>query len=572
MQYFSTLPRLYQNFITVPSIDSDDGRRKKLLNILLAGMLGLSILSIFAIGIILLVADKSFTAHQKSDGINSIYLLIFLIVGALLFYAINRYGSGILAGSLFLIFLLIAVSFSDTPDQLAGGRSLFVFTIPVVMASLLLRPWSSFIFAGLSAIAIYFVARSANVEANLFITAGNLIIALTSWLSARSLEEALRDLRLTNANLDKIVTDRTHDLAEALGRERAELGRSQAILSSIADGVVVFNTNQSVQLANPALSQLTEISMQNLSEINLDEFTQSEKLNSADRKILLATIQNTEEPAESARVKWGQRTLSVKSSQVQDVLTHKNIGSVAVFRDVSYEAELEKMKQTFVAVVSHELRTPLNAIIGHTEILQEEIYGKLNEQQFSITERIIINTRRLLAMVSDLLDEAQMKAGKLSIQRQNIFSTSLLENMHITMDGIVTSKGLYLTHEFDPGMPETIIGDPNRLHQIIVNLINNSVKFTAQGGIHVSITRSRSDNSHWKLEITDTGAGIPEQDIPYIFETFRQVENSTTRSHGGFGLGLSIVKQLVDIMNGTIAVKSELNKGSIFTITLPFIT
>ena len=195
----------------------------------------------------------------------------------------------------------------------------------------------------------------------------------------------------------------------------------------------------------------------------------------------------------------------------------------------------------------------------------------MNEKQTSVTERIIVNTRRLLAMVGDLLDEAQMKAGKLSIKKQVFKTSSLLENMHATMDQITTDKGLYLSDEFDPNMPETITGDSQRLLQILVNLVNNSVKFTSKGGIHVRISRSGNDTSHWKLEVTDTGSGIPEKEIPYIFETFRQVESTTTRQHGGSGLGLSIVKQLVELLNGEIAVKSDLNKGSTFTVTLPFI-
>ena len=126
---------------------------------------------------------------------------------------------------------------------------------------------------------------------------------------------------------------------------------------------------------------------------------------------------------------------------------------------------------------------------------------------------------------------------------------------------------LEFTDEFDPNMPEIIAGDSQRLQQILVNLVNNSVKFTEKGGIHVRILCS--DKNHWTIEVTDTGSGIPDQEISYIFETFRQVESFTTRQHGGFGLGLSIVKQLVELMNGEIIVKSELGKGSTFTITLP---
>ena len=284
----------------------------------------------------------------------------------------------------------------------------------------------------------------------------------------------------------------------------------------------------------------------------------------------MGMIEHPEKTETGVRVEWSKKTLSLSIARVRNSEANQNTGVVAVFRDVTREAELEKMKSTFVGVVSHELRTPLNAIIGYTEMLKESIYGSLNEKQTSVAERIIVNTQRLLAMVGDLLDEAQMKAGKLSIRKQVFRTSSLLENMHATMDKITSDKGLYLTDGFDPNMPETITGDPQRLQQILVNLINNSAKFTEKGGIHVRILRS--DTNHWKLEVSDTGSGIPEKEIPYIFETFRQVENSTTRQHGGFGLGLSIVKQLVELLNGKIAVKSDLNNGSTFTITLPFIT
>jgi signal transduction histidine kinase len=139
--------------------------------------------------------------------------------------------------------------------------------------------------------------------------------------------------------------------------------------------------------------------------------------------------------------------------------------------------------------------------------------------------------------------------------------------MHATMDKITTDKGLYLTDEIDPNMPETIMGDAQRLQQIFINLVNNSAKFTGTGGIHVLIFRSGPD--HWGIKVTDTGLGISREDIPYIFDSFRQVENSTIRRHGGFGLGLVIVKQLVELMKGEITVNSELGKGSTFIIQLP---
>ena len=119
-------------------------------------------------------------------------------------------------------------------------------------------------------------------------------------------------------------------------------------------------------------------------------------------------------------------------------------------------------------------------------------------------------------------------------------------------------------------MPPTIIGDPQRLQQILVNLTNNAVKFTDRGSIHVKI-RPHQDGKNWQIQTLDTGSGIPEDAREYIFETFRQVEGASTREHGGVGLGLAIVKQLVELMNGKVTVESEIAKGSTFTVTLPLI-
>ncbi len=565
MNLFKQITIWFEKLSTIPAADMDDARRRRLLSIILISMFGIAVVTLLTTLILPLLNLLS-----GEDASLIIISCIVTIAGAVIFYIINRYWSGKIASTLFLIFFMLVLMLADTPHELTNGRSLYLFSLPIIIASVLMGSKASFVFYLLTTIEISTLSYISGDETNPTI---NLItfffLTIITWLSARSLEQALRDLRTINVNLDKIVTERTHALAESLARERVEAGRNQAILSSIADGVVVFNAINVVLLVNPALSHLTEIPLQNLEGIRLNEFVQARELAPASREILMEVIKDPNKIEAGTRIEWGKKTLSVSTAHVQDTLTNEKIGTVAVFRDVTYEAELEKMKSTFVGVVSHELRTPLNAIIGYTEMLKESIYGSLNEKQTSVAERIIVNTQRLLTMVGDLLDEAQMKAGKLFIKKQ-VFKTSLLlENMHATMDKITTDKGLYLTDEFDPNMPETIIGDPQRLQQIIVNLVNNSAKFTSSGGIHVRI--SRSDASHWKLEVTDTGSGIPEDEIPFIFETFRQVEKTTTRQHGGSGLGLSIVKQLVDLLNGEIAVKSELDKGSVFTITLPFI-
>ena len=155
---------------------------------------------------------------------------------------------------------------------------------------------------------------------------------------------------------------------------------------------------------------------------------------------------------------------------------------------------MERMKDTFLAIVSHELRTPLNAILGYAEMIKEAIYGPVNEKQARASDRIMTNSHRLLDIVSDLLDQGQMEAGKLALHVRPFRPSDLIDNVHGVMDKISEDKSLALTSELDPALPKFINGDIARLQQILVNLINNAVKFTEKGSIHMSLKRQRREN------------------------------------------------------------------------------
>jgi PAS domain S-box-containing protein len=557
---------LWQRVNQFPTASSDDARRGRLLNILLGGTL--------ILGVAVLIATLMlFTINSSWDrpGNNLILLTLgIIVVSSLGLFIVNQY-SVTWASFLFLLVLTLAFSFSDTPSEIANGRSSFVFFIPVAISSLLLRPVSSFFFALANSVIISLIGSSAGVPLNVPIIAGLFFLALIAWLSSRSLEQALKDLRVINTNLDQLVTQRTQALSEVLTRERIESGRNQAILASIADGVIVFDSNNVSILANPALSHLTGINQENLVGINFNSFISAEQISTPSREMMRNLIRHPERIDSALRIEWDQRTFSTSMAPVQ-TSDGENIGTVTVFRDITQETQLEKMKDNFVAVVSHELRTPLNAIMGHAEIMKEAVYGPLNEKQASITERIMVNVKRLLGLVGDLLDEAQIRAGKLAIRPEYIQTGSLLENLHSSMDKITADKGLSIISELDPAMPAQMVGDPQRIQQILINLVGNAIKFTEMGAVRVNI--NRIDSKHWKIEVADNGIGISENEIPYIFDTFRQANNMevSTRMHGGVGLGLSIVKQLVELMGGEIHAKSENGKGSTFTVTLPLKT
>lgn len=551
-----------QRLLSISASDPDDLRRRKILNVLLAGTGGLSVLGAIS-GALFIITSRQRTA----ENLLILWGSIITVIGVLVIYAINTRRSGKTASSLFLIFMTLIFTFSDSAEQVSGGRALFYFAIPVFMASILLTPASSFVFAALSSAIITALALTIDFAPNTPAMIGFFLLAFVSWLSARSLEQALDDLRTININLDRVVAERTQALAESLSRERIEAGRSQAILNSIADGVIVFDKKWNAMLANPAIKAMLDVPLELIVDKNFRELIEHPRLSPKSRVLLNSMMEHGTQPI-GFRIEWSEKTLSVGAASVYDI-QEQNIGTVIVFRDFTREAEVERLKSTFVGIVSHELRTPLNAILGYSEMFKETVYGPMNEKQINMADRIMKNTQRLLGLINDLLDQAQMEAGKLTIRTQEVKLSELLEALHGLMDKSASDKGLRLTSEIDPILPDALIGDPSRLQQILVNLVTNAVKFTDRGGVHIQFFRK--DEETWGIEVSDTGHGIPESQLPFIFDTFRQVEGADTRSHGGFGLGLSIVKQLVGLMNGHIKVKSEMDKGSAFTITLPLI-
>ena len=468
-----------------------------------------------------------------------------------------------------LVFLIIIFMFSDSPEEVANGRSLIFFAIPIVTASVLIRPISSFAFAFLSGIAIVFLSQTEGLTLNPTALGGFFMLALISWLSSRNLDTALKELRDVNSNLDQIAQERTQALAQSLQRERIEAGRNQAVLEGITDGVIVFDTKGDIIQANPAISLLLDIPSDELDGATVQSLLSNVKLDANARDALENILIDFDNEIKNHRISWGKKELLASVSEVHD-LDGDMIGNVAVLRDFTKEAQVEKMKSTFLAIVSHELRTPLNAILGFAEMIKEEVYGSVTEKQKAASVRIMTNARRLLSIVSDLLDQSQIEAGRLTIQIHPFRPQELISNIHDVLDKLASDKGVVFSSEIDPDIPDMLNGDSSRLQQIIINLVANAIKFTDQGSVHLRLFEP--DVNHWAISVKDSGLGIPKDEIGHIFEAFRQVDAAMTREHGGFGLGLSIVKNLVDLMGGRIDVESQLGIGSIFIVTFPLVS
>ena len=224
-----------------------------------------------------------------------------------------------------------------------------------------------------------------------------------------------------------------------------------------------------------------------------------------------------------------------------------------------------RAKSEFLANMSHELRTPLNAILGFTEIMLDELYGEVPATLREPLVDIQTNGRHLLRLINDVLDLSKIEAGRLELGVGEYSVQEIVEVVHASLKSLALEKNLAFTAGVSPDIPPAW-GDGRRITQCLMNLAGNALKFTRQGRVDIEV---RLDGEWLVYRVSDTGIGIPKDEVENIFAEFRQVDTTITREYGGTGLGLSITKRLVELHGGRIGVESELGKGSRFFFTVP---
>ena len=260
-----------------------------------------------------------------------------------------------------------------------------------------------------------------------------------------------------------------------------------------------------------------------------------------------------------------------------EVEVDQRTNQLALSRDEERRAreqaeKASRAKSEFMANISHELRTPMNAIIGFTDLV---LTTELQRPQREYLENVHRSGYNLLGIINDILDYSKMEAGKLTIENTAFKLCQLVEQTVDTLAIKAFEKKLELICDTDPSLPIQVLGDPGRIQQILVNLLGNAIKFTEKGEVVVALERGtvaqRPDGRRFQpvtLSVKDTGIGIPKEKVDHIFESFTQADSTTTRKYGGTGLGLTIARNLAEMMDGSLEVRSEVGTGSVFTLRL----
>jgi signal transduction histidine kinase len=247
-------------------------------------------------------------------------------------------------------------------------------------------------------------------------------------------------------------------------------------------------------------------------------------------------------------------------------ITERKETEMALLRAKALAEESNQIKSEFIANMSHELRTPLNSVIGFSQVLNDKIFGELNEKQSHYISNIQKSGNHLLDLINDILDISKIESGNMEYEPEIINIEELINEIAVLTDPLIKEKLIDFKVSIELDNPE-VKADKIKIKQIIYNLLSNAIKFTPEKGkvwIHSTIVDGKIQTS-----ISDNGIGIPLEQQKRIFDPFKQISSSSSRTHGGTGLGLAIVKYYVEMHSGEIEVQSEVDKGSMFTFSIP---
>ncbi|OQY36719.1 MAG: hypothetical protein B6243_02335, partial [Anaerolineaceae bacterium 4572_5.2] len=379
---------------------------------------------------------------------------------------------------------------------------------------------------------------------------------------------------INNAGLYNLISDQVERLGGLLNEVRSEASKNEAIVEGIADGVLVLDSEYNVQLINPAAAEIMGVNRNLVQQKNLSQFispnpiTINEKLCSELYKTITTAHANLNGDGKllpPTRIEIEKRVVLTTMSSV--ILSSSAPAStLVVLRDISREAEVDRLKDEFISTVSHELRTPMTSIKGYTDLLVTNKVGPLSDMQLKFVQIIKNNADRLSSLVNDILDISRLDTGRVKLKLEYLALDKLANDVISMLNTQINEKSLSFTAEIPESLP-MVYADANRVTQILINLLGNAVKYTSPND-SVSLNLKVLDK-FVQIDVSDTGLGLSEEDQLYVFDRFFRAERDVDSLVDGTGLGLPIAKMFVELMGGKIWLESALGVGSTFSFTLP---
>lgn len=378
-------------------------------------------------------------------------------------------------------------------------------------------------------------------------------------LQALHLTARLSTLQRTVHQLSAELLDKTVQLAE-------EMGKTEAVLSSMGEGLLVIDASSTISQINEAACRILDLAPGDVLGMHLEDCPQGSKVSQIVQLLSRKQLHLDRGEATRLRLDLQEKVVELSLAQIRNRReSTEEGGTVLNLRDVTQQAELDRLKTDLISIVSHEIRSPLANIIGYIDLVLTDPAHTIAEEQANFLAVAKRNGVRLASLVDDMLDLSRLDAGKVEMSSADVDLEYLINFAVLSFRNEAENRKITLTKRVT-GSPHAV-GDADRLQQVLTNLISNAIKYTHDGGtVEVSVETERQNVV---LKVTDSGIGITPEDQARLFQRFFRVRSPETRKISGTGLGLSIAKSIVDAHGGRLKVQSEYGKGSTFSVTLP---
>lgn len=339
----------------------------------------------------------------------------------------------------------------------------------------------------------------------------------------------------------------------ALNQEKEQLS---GVLHSMADGVLMFNRSGEILVSNPPAQRF-------LQAWYYEQGMEERQAIPTEIEDLFKRVVTSEKEQMTEVTIQGRSWVFVMTPLYNQSFIR---GAVGVLRDMTEERRLDKLREDFIANVSHELRTPVSMLRGYSEAIVDDIAGT-EEEKREIAQIIYEESLRMGRLVNELLDLARMEAGKILLNRANVHIHEFFERIIHKFQGVAKEQKAKLQLNISAGDDEKMVFDPDHVEQVLTNLVDNAIRHSSDGGtVTVDVELFQAG---LKINVQDMGSGIPEEDLPFVFERFYKADKARTRGRSGTGLGLAIAKSLVETHGGTITVHSKIGQGTTFSFFIP---